>query len=69
MSSRAILEFVALIYVYDQIVTGKVKKHRFKELDDLFNKRMKEKAGFFKNNQLINSTYTFLQKIVNDTIK
>ena len=69
LSSRAILEFVALIYVYDQIVTGKVKKHRFKELDDLFNKRMKEKAGFFKNNQLINSTYTFLQKIVNDTIK
>ena len=69
LSSRAILEFVALIYVYDQIVSGKVKKHRFKELDDLFNKRMKEKDGFFKNNQLINSTYTFIQKIVNDTIK
>lgn len=68
LSSRAVLEFIALIYVYNNIVTGKVKKHRFKELDILINKRMIEKSGFFKENDLINSTYKFIHHIVNTII-
>lgn len=65
LTSRAVLEFVALIYVYEKIVTGKVKKYRLQELDSLINKRMLEKSGFFKGNELISSTYKFINHIVN----
>ncbi|MDO4432282.1 MAG: Abi family protein [Aerococcaceae bacterium] len=65
LSSRAVLEFVALIYVYDKIVTGKVRKHRLQELNLFIDTRMTEKSGFFRENALINSTYKFVQQIVN----
>ena len=45
LSSRAVLEYIALIYVYDRIVTGKVKKYRLEELDLLINNRMVEKIS------------------------
>ncbi|HEM2808982.1 Abi family protein [Streptococcus suis] len=65
LSSRAVLEFVALIYVYDKFVTGKVRKHRLQELNLFINKRMVEKSGFFRENDLIKSTYKFIHHIVN----
>lgn len=68
LSSRTVLEFVALIYVYDEVVTGKVRRHRLEELDLLVNGRMKEKSGFFKENDLITSTYRFIQHIVNSLV-
>lgn len=64
LSSRAVLEFVALIYVYDKFVTGKVRKHRLQELNLFINKRMIEKSGFFRENDLISSTYKFIHHIV-----
>ena len=63
LSSRVVLEFVALIYVYDKVVKGKVKKHRYEELESLINGRMREKACFFKGNDLIINTYRFIQKL------
>lgn len=63
LSSRVVLEFVALIYVYDKVVKGKVKKHRYEELESLINGRMREKAYFFKGNDLIIGTYRFIQKL------
>ena len=63
LSSRVVLEFVALIYVYDKVVKGKVKKHRYEELESLINGRMREKACFFKGNDLIIGTYRFIQKL------
>ena len=68
LSSRAVLEFVALIYVYDKVVKGKVKKHRYKELESLINGRMKEKAGFFKGNELIIGTYKFVKTVTEKII-
>lgn len=63
LSSRPVLEFVTLIYVYDKIVNGKVKNYRLKELNILINTRMKEKSGFFYSNDLIINTYKFVNKI------
>ena len=42
------LEFVALIYTYELVVTTKVKLHRSEELYILFFGRMTEKKAFFK---------------------
>ena len=40
LSCRPMLEFVCLLYVYNLVVSDKVKYHRIKELKDLFFKRM-----------------------------
>lgn len=52
LSCRPMLEFVALIYTYELVVTSKVKFHRSEELYNLFFKRMVEKKAFFKDNDL-----------------
>lgn len=69
LSSRVVLEFVALIYVYDKVVKGKVKKHRYRELESLIKGRMREKADFFKGNDLIIATYKFIEKVTEKIIQ
>lgn len=64
LSTRPMLEFTALIYVYSCVVTRKVKYHRKKELEWLFFTRMPEKRGFFQKNDLITSNHKFACKIV-----
>jgi len=59
LSCRPMLEFTALLYVYQSIVSEKVKYHRIKELKYLFFKRIPQKKGFFKDNELIKSNYKF----------
>ena len=65
LSCRPMLEFVSLLYVYNLIVSDKVKLHRIKELKGLFFDRMLDKKEFFKNNQLIKSNYDFICKVIN----
>lgn len=64
LSSRTILEFTALLYVYSLIVSGKVREHRVKELRDLFYGRVQEKKAFFAANNLITTTYEFACKMI-----
>ena len=64
LSCRPMLEFTCLLYVYKLVVSDKVKYHRIKELKDLFFKRMPEKKGFFKSNELIESNYDFACKVI-----
>lgn len=46
LSCRPMLEFTSLLYAYEQLVSGKVKYHRIKELKLLFFIRMTEKNIF-----------------------
>lgn len=64
LSCRPMLEFTCLLYVYQKVVSDKVKYHRIIELKDLFFKRMLEKRYFFRNNELIKSNYTFACKVI-----
>ncbi|KEO45364.1 MAG: Abi family protein [Streptococcus salivarius] len=68
LTSRAVLEFVALIYIYDRVVDGKVRQHRINELKDLFFVRMVEKKGYFESNDLIKQTHKFVSKIVKEIL-
>ena len=68
LTSRAVLEFVALIYIYDRVVKGKVRQHRINELKDLFFVRMVEKKGYFESNDLIKQTHKFVSKIVKEIL-
>ena len=64
LSCRPMLEFTCLLYVYKLVVSDKVKYHRIKELKELFFKRMPEKRGCFKDNELIKSNYEFACKVI-----
>lgn len=64
LSCRPMLEFVALLYTYNLVVSDKVKYHRTKELKDLFFNRMIEKKRFFQKNELLKSNYDFACKVI-----
>lgn len=64
LSCRPMLEFVALLYSYNLVVSNKVKYHRIQELKNLFYNRMLEKKGFFQKNELIKSNYRFACKVI-----
>ena len=64
LSSRSILEFTAMLYLYNEVVSEKVKYYRIKELKKFINGRMIEKKGFFEYNLMLKSSYDFIKKVV-----
>lgn len=68
LSCRPMLEFVALLYTYESVVTDKVKHHRSKELEQIFFGRMLEKKTFFENNSLIKTNYEFACKVIRESL-
>lgn len=68
LSCRPMLEFVALLYTYEKVVTQKVKRHRTDEVKWLFFDRMVEKKAYFKDNDLIKSNYEFANKILLESL-
>lgn len=64
LRQRPILEMTALLYVYNLVVVDIVKFHRFNELDALLSERMLRNKHYYKNQQIISSTYCYFRKIV-----
>lgn len=64
LTCRPVLEFVTLLYVYDKLVSKKVKQKGFEKLYKLFTNRMLRNKEYFKGNELIKSTYDFSAKIL-----
>ena len=65
LSCRPMLEFVALLYTYNLVVSDKVKHYRILELKDLFFHRFSYKREYFQKNELIKSNYQFVCKVIN----
>ena len=68
LTSRAILEFVTLMYIYDKCVHGKVKKHRFREINELINNRLRLNKDYFRSNDLLCSAYNFVKQVTDFVI-
>ena len=64
MSSKVVMEFVSMLYVYRLAVSEKVKFHRIQEFKIFLGGRMVEKKDFFKTNDLLIGTYDFVKKVV-----
>ena len=62
LTCRPVLEFVTLLYVYDKLVSKRVKQKGFEKLYKLFTNRMLRNKEYFKDNELIKSTYDFSMK-------
>lgn len=66
MSNPVIHDFVAMLWVYKEVVTSpKTKEHFTRELHQLFDVRMKQHADYFNSNENISSAYSFILKVVN----
>lgn len=66
LSLRPIFEFTTLLYLYDTIVSEKVRKHGIDKLSHFINGRMCEKASYFKENNTLTETYNYLKKCVDN---
>lgn len=64
LSSRVMLELVAMLLLYKQVVSEKVKHHRIQELKTFVDGRMIEKKAYFSDNLLLKSSYEFLRKVI-----
>ena len=66
MSNPRINQIVHLLYTFDKIVvTDNTRQRRLKEFKDLITGRLLEHQDYFKQNQLLITTYRFFEKIAN----
>lgn len=65
MMNPVIHDFVALLYVYRDVVTSKrTVCHFSQELHDLFDQRMLKHREYFQKNECILSAYEFVKKVI-----
>jgi abortive infection bacteriophage resistance protein len=65
LSNKCIYDFVCLLYAYDEIVSSPVTKQtRYNELEEFFEGRMTQNKDWFRNNNIITSSYSFVKKIL-----
>lgn len=64
LSSRTILEFSALIYLYSTVVPPNIRKHRIVEINDLFFQRMLINKEYFKDNATLTTSYDFCCQLI-----
>lgn len=64
LSNRFDLEFVALVYLFSDIATDKLRKRRIHSLKAFFNGRLQRNIGYFQSNPIISTIFDFLKKVV-----
>lgn len=64
LSNRFVLEFVCLIYVFNEVVSEQVRDVTYSELKEFMHGRFVRHIDFFEKQPLVKSTMIFLQKIV-----
>ena len=67
LSNPRINQLAHLLYVFDCVVTSdNTRTLRLSELKDLFDNRCAQHADFFTSNQMLESTYQFFKKIIDN---
>lgn len=67
LSNRRFSQMVHLLYAFDKIVTSSNSRTaRLNELKHLVNNRMIQNKDYFKDNQLLTSTYDVLKRVVDN---
>lgn len=70
LSNQVIHDFITMLYVFDNVVkSNKVKRNRYKELNQLFSERMLKNKEFFVDNEAIKTAYKFSAEIVDNLYK
>lgn len=66
LSSRFLLEYVTTLYVFKTVTSKSNRKEKAIMLQNLYDGRMVKNKDFYKNNELIKSSYLFTNKIVSN---
>lgn len=66
LSCRPLFEIVCLLMEYEHWVSEPLKKKRLEALKKFAHGRMVSHAGFFASNQIISTSFVFLQKIIDN---
>ena len=67
LKNKFVYDFVCLLYAYDEFVKSEpLKKRRFQELHEFFEGRVVRHKDWFQGNSLLNSTYKFLKKVLDN---
>lgn len=64
LKTRPILEFVTMLYVFNDVVSVSAKKRRYNELNDLFSLEIIRNKNYFLSNRLITSSYHFIYTLI-----
>lgn len=64
LSNRFNLEFVALLYLFSEIVSDKIREKRIESLKQFFKKRVQKNMNYFHQNLSISTNFSFLEKVV-----
>jgi len=57
-------DFATLLFLYSRIVPVSVRSQAYNEVNDLFNNRMLLNKDYYTSNSAIESSYSFIKKIV-----
>ena len=68
LSCRPLFEIVCLLYVYNQMVSEQVRKHRLEEFKTLIDERMFRNIDYYSNNHTILTSFNFLKKMVDKLV-
>ena len=66
LSCRPLFEIVCLLKVYNEFVSNNVKKHSMEELKSFINNRMFKHIDYYDKNQVINTSFVFLKKVLDN---
>lgn len=66
LSNRFNLEFVALLYLFSEIVSDKIREKRIEKLKFFFNNRLQRNMKYFQQNSIICTNFDFLKKVVDN---
>lgn len=64
LSNQFILEFVTTVYVFSKVVSEDLKRTTIKELKSFGEKRLLKNIAYFERQPLIESSLTFLKKVI-----
>lgn len=68
LSCRPLFEIVCLLYVYNQIVSVQVKRHRLEEFKKLIDERLFRNISYYSSNQTVLTSLNFLRKVVDKSV-
>lgn len=68
LSSQFLLEFTALLFVYEKVVISNIKKHTFEDLHKFANNRLILKLYYFDKNDVVKTSINFLKKAIDNLV-
>lgn len=66
LSSRPLFEITCLLYLYEKVVSNNVYHKGIEELKAFTNGRLVKHMDYFSSNQLVTTSFEFLQKLVDN---